>query len=315
MGPNCSRLRQMRVEKYLPLALALSLLFHVLLVAILWLVPKNYFLNLNTAFVSQVPVEKPSLLEVVLQDKKPSQQIVRQADAPESIQYTESRDPARFLSEKRQRVILETQAKESGKTQNRNSNIPRYQRELLENKIKEELRSIHDENDGDIVVDKGGGKNKENYKPLEMFPKDQYMRSTVGESLPKDVSVGDFTALNTDQYQFYTFYARVEDLVRFRWETHVRNAIEYFDRRNVIQNISKKTWVSQIEFLIDAQGHLRKAILLKESGISQFDQSSIRAFEDAKVFPNPPKEMLQSDGFIHLRYSFHVYFNPSFLAR
>lgn len=304
----------MRANKYLPLALALSLMFHFILVAIIWLVPKSYLLNFATPFVSQVPVEKPSLLEVVLQDKKPKQQIVRQADAPEQMQETKVYDPARFLSEKRQRVILETQAKETGKTQNRNSNIPRYQRELLEDKIKEELRSISKETEGDIVVNPKG-KNNENYKPLELYPQDQYMRSTVGESLPKDVSVGDFTALNTDQYQFYTFYARVEDLVRFRWETHVRTAIEYFDRRNVIQNISKKTWITQIEFLIDSKGHLRKAILLKESGITQFDQSSIRAFEDAKVFPNPPKEMLQSDGFIHLRYSFHVFFNPSFLAQ
>jgi TonB family protein len=153
------------------------------------------------------------------------------------------------------------------------------------------------------------------YKPVELFPRDQYMRSTVGESLPDDVSVGDFTALNTDQYQFYTFYARVEDLVRYRWESHVRNAIDYFDRRAVVKNISQKTWITQIEFLIDPNGHLKKAILLKESGIALFDQSSVRAFEDAKVFPNPPKEMVQSDGFIHLRYSFHVYFNPSYMAR
>lgn len=211
----------MRADKYLPLALALSLFFHFVLVAIIWLVPKSYLLNLNTAFVSQVPVEKPSLIEVVLQDKKPKQQIVRQADAPESMQDTKVYDPARFLSEKRQRVVLETQARESGKTQNRNSNIPRYQRELLENKIKEELQQISRDTDGDIVVNPKNSKDNENYKPVELFPKEQYMRSTVGESLPEDVSVGDFTALNTDQYQFYTFYARVEDLVRFRWETHV----------------------------------------------------------------------------------------------
>lgn len=315
MGPICSRLRRMRAKQYLPLALALSLIFHLVLVAIVWLVPKSYLLNLAPPSGSQVPVEKPSLLEVILQEKTPKQQIVRQADAPERMQDdTKVYDPARFLSEKRQRVILETQAKETGKTQNRNSNIPRYQRELLENKIKQELQSISEETDGEMIV-KRGGKNNEDYQPMKLFPKEQYMRSTVGESLPQDVSVGDFTALNTDQYQFYTFYARVEDLVRYRWEMHVRNAIDQFDRRNVIQNISKKTWVTQIEFLIDPQGHLRKAILLKESGQTQFDQSSIRAFEDAKVFPNPPKEMVQSDGFIHLRYSFHVFFNPSFLAR
>lgn len=259
------------------------------------------------------PVEKPSLIEVILQDKKERQQIVRQADAPENQKETKVYDPARFLSEKRQRVVLETQARETGKTQNRTSTIPKYQRQLLERKIREQLNEFAAQNDGDIVVNPKS--REKGYKPVELFPKDQYMRSTVGESLPSDVSVGDFTALNTDQYQFYTFYARVEDLVRFRWETHVRNAIEYFDRRHVIKNISQKTWITQIEFLIDAQGHLRKAILLKESGIPLFDQSSVRAFEDAKVFPNPPKEMIQSDGMIHLRYSFHVNFNPSYIAR
>lgn len=303
----------MRANRYLLLALTLSLISHLSLVAILWFVPENYWMKFSPPLVGHLPVEKPSLIEVVLQEKTKSQQIVRQADAPENMQETKVFDPARFLSEKKQRVILETQARDSGKTQNRTSNIPKYQRQLLERKIQEQLKEIAAENEGEILVnpksrDKG-------YKPVEMFPKDQYMRSTVGESLPDNVSIGDFTALNTDQYQFYTFYARVEDLVRYRWESHVRNAIEYFDRRAVVKNISQKTWITQIEFLIDPQGHLKKAILLKESGIGLFDQSSVRAFQDAKVFPNPPKEMVQSDGFIHLRYSFHVYFNPSYIAR
>jgi TonB family protein len=303
----------MRADRYLTLALVLSLLCHFFLAAIIWFVPKSYLIDFATPFASKIPVEKPSLIEVVLQDKKETQQIVRQADAPEDQQETKVYDPARFLSEKKQRVVLETQAKETGKTQNRTPTMPRYQRELLEKKIKEQLQTLAKESDGEITINKRT--KGENYKPMELFPKDQYMRSTVGDALPSDVSVGDFTALNTDQYQFYTFYARVEDLVRFRWENHVRNAIDYFDRRRVIKNISQKTWITQIEFLINAQGHLVKAILLKESGVPQFDQSSVRAFEDAKVFPNPPKEMIQSDGFIHLRYSFHVYFNPSYLAR
>lgn len=305
----------MRADRYLPLALILSLIFHITLVLVIWLVPKSFLLSVPSPFASQIPVEKPSMIEVVLQDKKPQRQIVRQADAPTSVLAPDMTDPANYLSEKRQRVLLETKAREVGRTQNRTQTIPKYQQELLQNNVREQLREIarQKSKDGEIIVNPRQRNN--NYKPMELYPKDeQYMKSTVGEVLSDTMTVGDFTALNTDQYQFYTFYARVEDLVRFRWETHVRNAIDYFDRRHVIKNISQKTWITQIEFLIDAQGHLQRAILLKESGIAQFDQSSIRAFEDAKVFPNPPKEMIQDDGFIHLRYSFHVYFNPSYIA-
>lgn len=312
MGPNCSRLRRMRADKYLPLALALSLLFHMILMAIVWFVPKDLLLRFNSTFTSTIPIEKPSLIEVVLNDRKEKQQIVRQADAPTNQVDDESKDPARFLSEKKQRVVLETKAQESGQTQNRQK-IPRYQRELLQNKIREQLKELAKNQDGEIAIRPKQQTN--DYKPMDLFPKDQYMNSTLGDVLPDNISVGDFTALNTNQYQFYTFYARVEDLVRFRWESHIRNALDYFDRRRVIKSISQKTWITQIEFLIDPQGHLKKAILLKESGITQFDQSSVKAFEDAGVFPNPPKEMIQDDGYIHLRYSFHVYFNPAYLAQ
>ncbi len=312
MGPICSRLRQMRADKYLPLALALSLFFHLFLVGFVWFVPRDFLNYFTSPFVSQVPVEKPTLIEVVLNQKKDTQQIVRQANPPASQIDDESKEIARFLSEKKQRVFLETKAKEIGQTQNRQQ-MPKYQKELLQEKIKEQLKELAKIEDGDIVTRPKQQKNSD-YKPMDLFPKDQYMNSTLGEVLPDNMSVGDFTALNTNQYQFYTFYARVEDLVRFRWEGYIRSALDFFDRRRVIKSVSQKTWITQIEFLIDPQGHLRKAILLKESGITQFDQSSVKAFEDAKVFPNPPKEMIQDDGFIHLRYSFHVYFNPAVLA-
>ncbi len=70
-----------------------------------------------------------------------------------------------------------------------------------------------------------------------------------------------------------------------------------------------------MEFQIDEKGVLRKALLLKESGVSRFDQAAILAFQDAKVFPNPPKEMLKEDGLIHLRYSFQVNYSPTYMAK
>ena len=43
--------------------------------------------------------------------------------------------------------------------------------------------------------------------------------------MPKEITVGSFTALNTDRYLYYSFYARIEELIRFRWESAVRQAM------------------------------------------------------------------------------------------
>ncbi|MNS84638.1 hypothetical protein D3C72_1184710 [compost metagenome] len=53
---------------------------------------------------------------------------------------------------------------------------------------------------------------------------------------------------------------------------------------------------------------------MKESGVVAFDTSAVRAFQEAAVFPNPPQEMIQEDGFIHLKFSFTVNFRPPTLV-
>ncbi|MNT09220.1 Gram-negative bacterial tonB protein [compost metagenome] len=137
--------------------------------------------------------------------------------------------------------------------------------------------------------------------------------SRVGESLPTDVSVGSFTALNTDRYTFYTFYARIEELVRFRWETQVGRAIDSFDRNTLLQ-ASDRNWITQVEFILDARGELKQAIIMKSSGIKQFDMAAVNAFKEARIFPNPPRELVEEDGYIHLKYSFNVNYRPPAMA-
>jgi outer membrane biosynthesis protein TonB len=53
---------------------------------------------------------------------------------------------------------------------------------------------------------------------------------------------------------------------------------------------------------------------MKESGVVPFDASAVRAFQEAAVFPNPPQEMIQEDGFIHLKFAFTVNFRPPTLV-
>lgn len=300
------------------LGISFSIFVHLIMMLAIYFIPPDFFPRTNESN-SKLIVEKLSPLDIELIDAKDTQQIVRSAPAPESQLDKTSKEKARFLSADTQRVLLETKAKLTGQTSN-NFSTPKYQQEIISKKlakIQKELNAIKtfsaDPNEAELYT--MGGKKKSDYKPLELYPHQKYGASTLGESVPEDISVGDFTALNTDQFQFYTFYARIEDLVRFRWESKIREAIDVLNRQQVLKNMGKSEWISQVEFLIDAKGFLRKAIIVRESGVSRFDQSAILAFEDAKIFPNPPKEMLKSDGFIHLRYSFHVNYSPTYTAQ
>ena len=138
--------------------------------------------------------------------------------------------------------------------------------------------------------------------------------STIGEAMPKEVSVGSFTALNTDRYLYYSFFSRIEELIRFRWETAVQNTIEYTPPARLGQN-PRGIWVTQIQVIIAPSGEIKDIKIMKESGLKGFDQSAVQSFIQARLLPNPPKEMVEEDGLIRLDYSFQVRYSPRAFVR
>jgi hypothetical protein len=40
--------------------------------------------------------------------------------------------------------------------------------------------------------------------------------------------------------------------------------------------------------------------------VKEVDRAAVAAFSEANYFPNPPKEMAEKDGRIHLKYAFVV---------
>ena len=275
-------------------AACLSIAIHLLIYLVMNIVPPEWA---QSPFLEPRP--QSTVVEIIDRpfDSKKSQQIVRQPLVPEKIKFHDEAQ-ARFLSEQKQRVLLETKAREIGLTQNRDAAHP--QRPTPPKK-----------ETSNAAIDPNG------YEPIRLPRPNELTEqgsSTVGEALPNDIALGSFTALNTDRFQFYSFYARIEELVRFRWETQVRNAVDSYDKKYVATHIGRKNWVTQIEFLITPEGHLKSAQIMKESGIKPFDQAAVFAFKDARFFPNPPKEMIGADGLIHVKYSFNVYFEPTAFA-
>ncbi len=263
--------------------LFISLIIHTLVSWILFQIPESWL----------VTDQKTNSVEIEILNKpdNSNRQIVRETTLPEA-QKSLDEALARFVSAQKQRVHLETKARESGMTKNRTQN--NFE------KLKRFTQT---------------GKDVDGYEPVDFSKALQEQgRSTVGESLPTDLAVGSFTALNTDQYQFYSFYARVEELVRFRWETKVREALAIFDYKKLLGKVAEKNWITHAVFILDREGKLQKIQLMKESGVTAFDHAAVAAFQDVVIFPNPPQEMVESDGFIHLKYSFNVHFSPSALV-
>jgi len=132
-------------------------------------------------------------------------------------------------------------------------------------------------------------------------------------SLVPQVKMGGFTSLNTDQFVFYTFYSRTNEQVGPRWIFNLRTYANDLSRAS-LKSVSRKERITQIEILLDKNGKYLDTIVHQKSGIAGLDEAAINAFKQASPFLNPPEEMVQSDGNIHLHYSFHILWNPQTIA-
>lgn len=298
-----------------PRALLFSVIFHLVLLLALRLVPERW------AWESTPLVSSAAEIEIIERPaKKNEPQFVREAIAPKIQQDDSSDEEARFTSAQRQRVLNETRARITGLTRNgsaralpKDSWMRKWAQRSNEQKSQEEQQQQARRE-----------RSPDGYEPIQIPKPSQHQNSgtsgfddapsTIGELLPDDVSVGEFTALNTDRFKYYSFYSRVEELVRFRWERGLQQAMEAFSRDYLTNIIGRRSWVTRVEFLLTPEGRYHSALIHKESGVRRFDGAAVAAFRDAAVFPNPPRELVKEDGLIHIEYSFNVHTNPGVLS-
>ena len=269
---------------------ALSLAFHGLLLLALFLWEPDVTLvpHFNRP-VEVVYVKKSD------ENKSSEKTFVRQVKIPESMKF-EDPNEAQFSSETRQRVLQETKARLSGLTRNRDRG-PRYMEESEEELREQERKKISDDGDEFTIFD-----------PKNEIQKLQGGESTISVKLPDNIAVGSFTALNTDRNVYYTFYARLEDMIYLRWADLIKRAVDTYSVDFKQKKLTGKSWKTEVMILLRPNGEFYQAQIHTPSGIEKFDISPALAFQDARIFPNPPPEMVRSDGFIHISYSFVVDF-------
>lgn len=280
------KLRLMRFKVFIALSLALhALLF---LVSSFWKPDHLIRVQGRRQPVEVVYVKKSKEAENL------EKTFVRQLKVPDNLKFEDPAE-AQFSSETRQRVLQETRAQISGLTKNRDRG-PRYMEET-ENRPLPKKKKISDS--GDEFVP---------FNPKNELQKLQGGESTISVKLPDNIAVGSFTALNTDRNVYYTFYARLEDMIYLRWADLIKKAVDHYSVDFKKRKLTGRSWKTNVVILLRPNGEFHQAQIHTPSGIEQFDISPALAFQDARIFPNPPPEMVRSDGFIHISYSFVVDF-------
>lgn len=329
------------LEKYYK-SIFYSILLHTIIVALVigasYLSPVTSFLKPNSEKI-EIEIKDTRNLIPKQQNFDKLKQIVRSHQVPDDLivppKDLNKNEPS-FLSDQTRRVKEQMKSAYIGKTSNSTSARQADNNNNNKQPSPEKTKDNHQKNsnndnknvakdtrpaqtvdisknkteDADVLVN--NKKNELILPPLNIpktsefkFQNNSDSGTRAGEMLPQSVKVGTFTALNTDRYMFYSFYERIDNQIRYPWETMVWKV---FDRtpKNVWEK-KLRPYRTDVEIWLKPNGQFHSAHVMKESGVLGFDEAATQVFEQSKIFPNPPKEMVEDDGFIHLRYSFFVH--------
>jgi len=128
---------------------------------------------------------------------------------------------------------------------------------------------------------------------------------TFGRSphaLSKDIPFGNQTILNTDKVRYASFVNRIADEVYHPWVEAAERAVRDFvsGRRKIEANL----YITRLKITLDKEGEVQGIQVLNSCGISELDEAPKKALWEVEPFPNPPHQLMESDGYVRLTYEF-----------
>lgn len=277
-------------------ALSLSFLIHGLVLAGLWVLEST----------PPEAHEPPRVVQIEFLDGT-QKQIVADAVAPNLDLFSQS--ATRLESARDQRVLEQQQASRSGATENR-SRLKQIPEELIP--------AMGSQQDGSAslkdLAQSGSGADTKQQQVVDQVKREEvYERlfdkegiSSIQDRLFEDVKFGNFTALNTNRNQFYSFYQRINEQVRIRWVENIQFHIDQLRLQAPGSRFKSGEWISRLEIILNDKGEIVHSYVAKSSGQSRWDEAALSAFHSAAPFVNPPRGMKQSDGTIRLSYLFSL---------
>lgn len=267
----------------------LSIFLHIVFVSF-----KNY--HPIPEYVKTEPTEKPIKLTFLLDNNKEpkknspaeKKQIVQSEEAKNNTQVD-----SKFLSDKdrkfeRQTVSRNTDTFKSaakgsvaavGEEVKPSKNQKKGQRK---NVVLSDLGQFSMGEENPIVASAKRGQAAAPIRPGSVSASNDYI---------KDITLGDFTQVNTQEYKFYGFYHRIKVKLEQFWGRSIQEKAKALHRSGRRLPASEDL-ITSLQVTLDAKGQIVRVKVLGTSGVRELDEAAIGSFNEAGPFPNPPKDLL-----------------------
>ncbi len=125
------------------------------------------------------------------------------------------------------------------------------------------------------------------------------------------VAPGSHTLLNTREFTYYSYFSRMNEQLYWRWVQYFRRELPASLIRRNSKRKRQRLFSTGLYVHLSPQGEVQDIRVIKSSGAEDIDSAALHAFLSAEPFPNPPGGLVEEDGYIHVRQSFHLYVSPS----
>lgn len=223
------------------------------------------------------------------------------------------------LSRKARRVREQTIARQSGPSQNAPSKSSRASKSLSLSAT-DVAKLLHASKERPpkegFSVKSTQRKQRQNNKSLGFDIGFLESRQSSLATYHPHIKVADITALDTDKglLEYYTFHVRLLEQLRPRWIHTLRGLFNSIPK-STLKRMGRVERITTLEVILDKEGQYVGAMIVNSSQERLLDLAARESFKDAAPFVNPPKDMIEEDGYIYLPFSFRVEINMRHLAR
>jgi TonB family protein len=306
-----------------------SIALHIIVWSVLSLVPSPP--PVSTPLTFDVIPSRPQRAKKTSQSEK-ADAVVRNSQILPENRTDSTDDPTKFLSEQTQRVKQQTRAALSGLTANRSqkaepSSKEKGKSEAKDTESKKSAQSQIQDQDGlqrffprkirfpdpkmaQQESEKRGDPSSQQSRVQQQFT--DLGQSTLAEDV-QNVKVGDVTALNTDRYLYYSYFARAQELLWNEWSPHVQALMDR-PPASMIGGLQHR-FTTTLEVWFYPNGNVHSTHIMKPSGVPELDRLAELSFQRVRVIPNPPREKIEADGLIHFQWGLTVEYDPKVLVR
>lgn len=132
--------------------------------------------------------------------------------------------------------------------------------------------------------------------------------SSIDRVIP-GVRFGSVSFLNTDQFLYSTFFNRIGEQFTPRWGHFLQQYVASLSNEQLAK-LSAYDRTTVGEFVLDSEGNYMKTFIHHSCGDQGVDMAIVDALQAANSFPNPPKGLIEDDGYIHIHFRLTVLFQP-----